>query len=572
MASNNIQEIFTFLRGTETPIIIGLTGALGAGCSTVAEVLKDNFLRKFQNIDVNIFTEQQKKIYFDKLEYYRFRRIKDFFSSYPYKGKGIDIQVIKVSDILERLKRNEKNFLKEILDRNINISKIISIINKCNSFQEWNRESERKKELQKFGRCLRKIKLFKNIPPVFNIAYIVDRFISTQMKKSNRIKIFVIDALRNPFEIEYFRNKYNQFYLFSILAEKSTREKRLKRLGFSPDEIKEVQIIETKEPKSEEELYEQNINFCIVKGDIFINNNYDNALDLLKYQLGKYLALILKPGLVTPTKDEMYMQLAFSARNMSGCISRQVGAVVIGEDGYIRGVGWNNPPEKFIPCLYRTLEDLRNNPNDSLFSEFEKSIEFIKAAEEFKKRENYLDNQPFCFKDIENNRRFNENIKKIEKEIKNSKVSKNIKRQILNIIKKHIKYRDPSRERALHAEENAFLQASKVGGAPLINGTLYSTAFPCQLCAKKSRQLFISRIVYIEDYPDISYSHTLRGGAKETQPKVEMFTGAIGQAYYKLYNPYIPIKDEIKLSKNVGRKNKKRYKKRRLKQLNKSKQ
>ena len=48
---------------------------------------------------------------------------------------------------------------------------------------------------------------------------------------------FVIDALRNPFEIEFFRNRYSNFYLFSILATKSVREKRLR--GRFKEEVEE---------------------------------------------------------------------------------------------------------------------------------------------------------------------------------------------------------------------------------------------------------------------------------------------------------------------------------------------
>ncbi|RUM44907.1 MAG: hypothetical protein DSY46_04410, partial [Hydrogenimonas sp.] len=94
-------------------------------------------------------------------------------------------------------------------------------------------------------------------------------------------------------------------------------------------------------------------------------------------------------------------------------------------------------------------------------------------------------------------------------------------------------------------EENAFLQITKSGGQTVVDGTLYTTDSPCQLCSKKAMQLKISRIVYIDAYPDISIEHTLQAGKKEKWPKFEMFKGAIGSAYFKLYIPIIGIKDEI---------------------------
>ncbi len=68
--------------------------------------------------------------------------------------------------------------------------------------------------------------------------------------------------------------------------------------------------------------------------------------------------------------------------------------------------------------------------------------------------------------------------------------------------------------RALHAEENTFLQISKYGGAKMQGGKLFTTASPCELCAKKAYQLGIKEIYYIDPYPGISKSHILTFGKK----------------------------------------------------------
>jgi deoxycytidylate deaminase len=95
----------------------------------------------------------------------------------------------------------------------------------------------------------------------------------------------------------------------------------------------------------------------------------------------------------------------------------------------------------------------------------------------------------------------------------------------------------------LHAEENAFLQASKYGNSEIIGGQLFTTASPCFLCAKKAYQLGMKRIVYIEAYPDISNEQVFDIGTNE----IEMvhFRGAIGLAYQKLYEPIFSYKDEL---------------------------
>jgi dCMP deaminase len=99
--------------------------------------------------------------------------------------------------------------------------------------------------------------------------------------------------------------------------------------------------------------------------------------------------------------------------------------------------------------------------------------------------------------------------------------------------------------RSLHAEENAFLQISKHGGTSLSGGILFTTASPCELCAKKAYQLGLSRIIYIDPYPGIATNHVLASG--DRAPSLELFRGAIGRAFHRLYQPVMPYKDELDL-------------------------
>ena len=55
--------------------------------------------------------------------------------------------------------------------------------------------------------------------------------------------------------------------------------------------------------------------------------------------------------------------------------------------------------------------------------------------------------------------------------------------------------------RALHAEQNAIIQAAKMGNA-VEGGTIYVTHKPCVICAKMIINAGIKRIVIKEDYPD----------------------------------------------------------------------
>lgn len=94
------------------------------------------------------------------------------------------------------------------------------------------------------------------------------------------------------------------------------------------------------------------------------------------------------------------------------------------------------------------------------------------------------------------------------------------------------------------------MQIVKYGGTSVKNGYLFTTASPCELCAKKAYQLGIKEIYYIDPYPGISQEHILNTGSNRIQMKI--FIGAVGRAYAQFYSQVLPIKDEIALLSNFG--------------------
>ena len=77
--------------------------------------------------------------------------------------------------------------------------------------------------------------------------------------------------------------------------------------------------------------------------------------------------------------------------------------------------------------------------------------------------------------------------------------------------------------RGLHAEMNALLQAATYGIAAS-GATIYSTHFPCSLCAKMLINTGIERIVALSDYPDALSKDLLA----EAGTLVEMFDAEKG--------------------------------------------
>ena len=212
------------------------------------------------------------------------------------------------------------------------------------------------------------------------------------------------------------------------------------------------------------------------------------------------------------------MQIAFTAKANSGCISRQVGAAITDENDSIRAVGWNDVPAGQVPCLLRRATDLQGRNDVGAFSEYElKDSKFRDRLNQSYKRFTVVDvggrSSAYCFKSEYNT------LTKQDNQV---------------------------HTRSLHAEENAFLQIVKLGGQGIAGGKLYTTASPCELCAKKAFQLGIREIFYVDPYPGISLTHILKSGPDSIRPLVHLFEGAVGTAYHKLYDPILPFKDELR--------------------------
>ena len=341
---------------------------------------------------------------------------------------------------------------------------------------------------------------------------------------------FAIDAIRHPFEIHFLRERFHNFLTIAINCDSEDRHKRIATtLRLGPDELEDLDRKEYPEGADELNNYfdfiSQNLQACISNADIYISNpNLQGPLESnsnfqdLKQKVCKYIALVQHPGLVTPTAPERCMQIAFSSAQNSGCISRQVGAVITDSDFTIKAVGWNDVPKGQTSCLLRYSCDLYNGNRDSVsFSEYERTDQKFKK-EGLAKFKSIPLTMPhingrhltYCFKSAYNKMKSGDN-------------------QV--------------HTRALHAEENAFLQISKLGGTGLKGGFLFTTASPCVLCAKKAYQVGISKIFYVDPYPDITFSHVF--GTGTGIPSVELFSGVVGSAYHALYEPIMPFKDEI---------------------------
>lgn len=391
---------------------------------------------------------------------------------------------------------------------------------------------------------------------VFNNSMLINRLIKaykTYSEDSNTTQI-VINSLKNSLEIMYFKERYSAFYMIAVHNDKNRID------IFS--EIVNVNI--EKQTTVEKLLNLDNIEYdtndfrsgkfsspdienCIQKCDIhiinrthYINNEVNTSLISDYYsiheQLIKYLALIQQPGIITPNNTERCMQIAFNSKLNSGCISRQVGAVVTDEGFAVKSVGWNDTPKKTIPCLLRNIKEIHSSSLKpiNIYSNFEL------PQSEFKYKKNLEKNKEFI------NQNFSENVRKIYSTEKIDFITSEGKNCSYCFKTLHNKFEGEDNQvhtRSLHAEENAMLQISKFGGQGLKDGYLFTTASPCELCSKKAYQLGIKKIYYIDKYPGISKEHII--GVGFCSPELVQFNGVVGRSFNKLYEPFMSYKDEL---------------------------
>ncbi len=337
------------------------------------------------------------------------------------------------------------------------------------------------------------------------------------LSEKDKNKLIIIDAIRNPFEVIFFRDKYSNFYLFNVSKTDKERKEALIKKGLCTEEIEDIEKRELIKMKYKD-YYKVNVLKCIDLSDIHIfnpgdKNNYKkNYKENIKKNLVRYLALIMHPGLVTPTDVERCMKIANDLRVNSGCLSLQVGAIVTDDSYNIISTGWNTVPNGQIPCNLRNIENFINEDDEVSFSKYELEDEnfnnYIKL-QYYLNIDEKLDKHyipQYCFKDAYHC---------------------------------FTSERNQVHTKAIHAEEMALLKGVV---KEFKNGKLFTTSKTCELCAKKTYQAGIKEIYYINQYSGISEDNIINCGTN--QPELKIFDGITGLAYDKLYTRLIAYDEE----------------------------
>lgn len=373
--------------------------------------------------------------------------------------------------------------------------------------------------LQSIGNDLR-----KNNTPHFFARKIMEKI--DEDCKDSAIKKVVIDSIRNDKEVMYFR-QFPKFYLISVYADREIRFNRLSTINgrynredFQRDDLRDA---------TESFQYGQQVEKCNYLSDIVINSGESRDLTVPKIRetfvndkLEKYIDLIEHgpTSEVRPHTNEKIMTLAYMESLFSSCLQRKVGAVIATEDGMIISSGFNHVPPSEKTCYDEYGECYRGY----LKTEHSKKIKFCPACGSLI---NIACNK--CGKDInagssvcgECGDPVNYECPTCHEKVFEvfTPGGKRSIGKLLDVC------------RALHAEENAILNIAKVGGTSLKGMTLYTTTFPCTLCANKIAQVGIKKVIYSETYTMKEACDILR----ENSIDIVKFEGVKSQAFFKLY-------------------------------------
>jgi deoxycytidylate deaminase len=323
-----------------------------------------------------------------------------------------------------------------------------------------------------------------------------------------RSSFLLIDGLRNLGEIRYLRARFpSRFWLFAIDAPAQVRWTRLRaeyeKRGHGEREF----LRDDSRDQNEETPYGQQVELCVDEADVIILNDSD-LTDVQRINLAERVAefILLVAGVKPryPTESETIMNLAYSASHATRCLKRQVGAVVVSTVGEPISLGFNENPSGTKPCV---------------------------------------DEYGQCYRDIVRNQHF---TALAETEARCPNCGTAMPRLVgppwrcscgANLEKTFFPDRAMNWCTALHAEERALLNAA---GRDVRGATVYTTTFPCFLCAEKLAHAGIRRVVYMEPYPDIQAAARLEIANIE----VERFEGVRSSRFFSIFSPVRQLEEE----------------------------
>lgn len=378
---------------------------------------------------------------------------------------------------------------------------------------------ERYKSYIKYGNQLRRTLEDDSLLSAAAIGQIIRRRVALSRSGAENVyqkTAYLLHQFKRKEEIELLRSVYGRlFFQISIYSRRGARVDALARKFASsqnaahPDKFRSIaeEIVQIDEEEVGEE-HGQRVGKIFHDADFIIT--LDNATHSIEDQIDRFCEILFSSNCYSPSKIEYGMFAAKAAALRTLDLSRQVGAAIFSPEGEIICLGSNEVPkasggtywsdDQIDAREYRKGYDSNDRRKRQLLTEL---LQILGVKE---------DPQAVLNK----------------REVKAS--------QFMDALEYG---------RVVHAEMSAICDAARLGRA-IRDGILFSTTFPCHMCAKHIVASGLKRVVFLEPYPkslaaDLhSDSLEIEGGDRgeyETYPSVhfEHFYGITPRRYRELF-------------------------------------
>jgi cytidine deaminase len=338
---------------------------------------------------------------------------------------------------------------------------------------------------------------------------------------------YIFDQFKRREEIDALRQVYGRaFILVSIYSDKERRIRSLSEkiaTNYSvprptDEHENQARLLARRDEDEEGEPTGQRLRDTFPVADLFVNS--DDA-DEMQQLTDRFLALLFGANNVSPTREEYGMYTARSAALRSLDLSRQIGAAIFTANSEVVAIGCNEVPKAGGGTYWaRDADDARD----------------------------------YTLEHDENDRMRRVLLADVVRRLMDANLlhsAKTADEIVTQVIAEAGKTGSTLRDallmdllefgRIVHAEMSAISDAARLGRA-VKDGTLYSTTFPCHLCAKHIVAAGIKKVVFIEPYPK-SYAEDLHKDSivvsaekyKGTKVQFCPFMGVAPRRYQELF-------------------------------------
>lgn len=287
--------------------------------------------------------------------------------------------------------------------------------------------------------------------------------------------VYILDSLKHPQEVDLLKHVYgNSFCLIGVGCRPDIRTRRLQtKFNITDSHDQGLERFVKRDAEDSEHKYGQQVNATFHRADYFVDNTpncEDPTIFKLPDELKRLYDIVFTGAIHRPRSEERGMYHANAAAMRSSCLSRQVGAAILDENGDVISVGANEVP-KFGGGSYDESHQ--------------------------------HDDRCFRIRGVCSNTVYQEAIiEDVFSKLSNSgALSTGTTKEVLDDALKATRLKSLIEfSRSIHAEMDALLGLVRSGTKLPDNAVLFTTTYPCHNCARHIVAAGVKRVIYLEPY------------------------------------------------------------------------